>query len=82
MNEHQILKNRALNSIENIKFKLKKQKEISVFNDLIILKQIVPSLGKEALRPLLRELKTIDKQLVDGSDFEPSMIQIFRILSD
>lgn len=46
MNELQILQNRANNCIQNINFKLREEEAMPLYNDLLILKQIIPSLNK------------------------------------
>lgn len=50
MTEHKILINRALNCIETIKHMLENTEESDLFNDLLILRHIVPTLPKDAIR--------------------------------
>jgi len=57
MSEHKILINRTLNCIESMKHRLGEVEEYGLFNDLLILRHIVPSLPKDAIRDLLLELK-------------------------
>jgi len=57
MSEHQILTNRTINCIDNLKFKLKEIEQTDLYNDLLILRHIVPSLPSDTIRCLLLELK-------------------------
>ncbi len=57
MSEHRILVSRTLNCIESLKRQLEDVEESGLFNDLLILGRIVPTLPKEVTRELLQELK-------------------------
>ena len=46
-----------------VKFKIKSEDSMPFFNDLTILRQIVPHLSIKTLRALLKEVKQIDKRL-------------------
>ena len=59
------MKTRIINSIELIKFKIKTEDSMAIFNDLTIIRHIVPRLSKNTLRKLLREIKNIDKFVND-----------------
>lgn len=57
MAEHKILINRTVNCIKNIKHGLIEIEQTYLYNDLLILKHIVPSLPPHIIRCLLSELK-------------------------
>lgn len=46
-----------------VKFKIKSEDSMPFFNDLTILRHIVPHLSIKTLRALLKEVKQIDKRL-------------------
>ena len=77
--------NRCLNCIENIKRQLEQQEEPNLFNDLLILRHIVPSLPTDSIRSLLHELrphKSLDSpiisQLVDFDKINIILSQVKR----
>lgn len=39
-----VMKNRAMNEVECIKYRLAKKKEISIYNDFVIIGHILPKL--------------------------------------
>lgn len=80
MSEDKILRNRVINSIESIKYKLKASDSMPIFNDMIILKLIVMELPKETLRNLLRELKQL-AVAIDGPEESLSIAGVLELLS-
>jgi hypothetical protein len=46
-----------LNCIENLKHQLEQYEELNLFNDLLILRHIVPTLPTDSIRSLLHELR-------------------------
>jgi hypothetical protein len=63
-----------LNCIESLKHRLGDGEEAVLFNDLLILRHIVPTLPKDAIRELLHELKPhTAPQRTATLDFEPIM---------
>ena len=54
---------------------------MTFFNDLLILRLIVPHLQKETLRGLLRELKNIEKSLTPSLSVTFSLDKILELLS-
>jgi hypothetical protein len=80
MTEHKILINRTLNCIETLKHFLGDGEESILFNDLLILRHIVPTLPKEAIRELLHELKPhTAPPLVPDVDFEKIMRVLVKV---
>ena len=69
MSEHKILTNRTINCIKNLRYMLKENDQAELYNDLLILGHIIPSLPTDAIRSLLLELKP---HLCESSDlFKP-----------
>jgi hypothetical protein len=81
MSEHKILINRTLNCIEVMKHSLTADDESSLFNDLLILRHIVPSLPKEVICQLLLELKPHSANDANQPNLPLNFERINQILS-
>jgi hypothetical protein len=61
MRNAEIMKNRAINEVECIKYRLAKYIEIPLYNDFVIIKHIIPKLPND----ITLEMLTILKQFHD-----------------
>lgn len=76
-----ILRNRAVNTIEHIKHLLRDDQDMTLYNDLLILQQIVPGLCKQTLRELLGELRKIERSLQQQPADSVSMAGVVELLA-
>lgn len=60
MGNTQIIRSRILNQIQLIKYGLSKINDFDLYNDLLIVGQIVPKLPDRALVQVLQTLKTLN----------------------
>ena len=69
-----ILMNRVLNHVEFIKHHLSKRNEKSLYNDFLIVGQIVPKLPKETLLEMLQLLKPLNDYMNKTPSLPPMNI--------
>ena len=74
MNEKIILMNRVINHIGFIKRHLANRKEFSLYNDFLIIGQIVPKLPKQTLLELLQILKPLNDYMNKTPSLPPMNI--------
>lgn len=62
-----VMKNRAMNEVECIKYRLAKKKEISIYNDFVIIGHIVPKLPHQSVLEMLTILKQFNDYIQESS---------------
>lgn len=54
---------------------------MALYNDLLILQLIIPSLSKESLKKLLPHFKKMERSVENGTKLDSSMLSILKMLS-